>query len=120
RVAQSARLVAVYPRHLPSSGYDLPYFSVPGPEFPDIRSRVNAFGGIAGYDFNYRNFARESGEAERVLTMRVTAGFFEVLDAKPARGRMFTDAEAQRREGCVAVLSHDPSERTGSAIGSTF
>jgi putative ABC transport system permease protein len=116
----SDQLVAVYSRFLPSTGYDFPYFSLSGPEFADVRGRVDAFAGIAAYDFNSRNLTRDDGEAERVLTMRVTAGFFDVLGVRPGYGRTFTEDEAQRREGCVALLGHDASHGTASAIGSTI
>src|SRR5262249_37373115 len=49
------RLMAVYSRFLPSSGIDFPYFGLSGPEFADIRSRVDAFAGVAAYDFTNRN-----------------------------------------------------------------
>lgn len=116
----SGRLLAVYSRYLPSSGYDFPYFPLSGPEFADIRSTVNAFAGIAAYGFSSRNLTRHDGEAERVLTMRVTSGFFEVLGVRPVRGRSFTEAEAERGEACLAVLGHDASGKAASAIGSTI
>lgn len=116
----SEQLVAVYTRYLPSSGYDFPYFALSGPEFADIRSRANAFAGIAAYDFNSRNLTRNDGEAERVLTMRVTSGFFDVLGVRPVRGRTFTEEEAQRGEGCLALLSHDTTDQAARAIGSTI
>jgi putative ABC transport system permease protein len=116
----SEQLVAVYTRSLPSSGYDFRYFPLSGPEFADIRSRVDAFAGIAAYGFNGRNLTRDDGEAERVLTMRVTSGFFDVLSVRPARGRTFTEAEAQRGVGCLALLAHDASVNAASAIGSTI
>jgi hypothetical protein len=65
-----------------------------------------------------------AAEAERVLTMPVTAGFFEVLDVRPQQGRAFTAAEAQRRERCVAVISHEIAARSSqggaSPVGSTI
>src|SRR5215468_4330616 len=117
----SEQLLAVYTRFLPSSGLDFPYFSVSGPEFSDIRSRVNAFAGIAAYSCCFeRNLTRGNGEAERVLTMPVTPGFFDVLGVRPVHGRMFTEEEAQRGEGCLALLSYDASETAPSAVGSTI
>jgi putative ABC transport system permease protein len=115
----SEQLVAVYTRFLPSSGYDSPFFALSGPEFADIRSRVNAFAAVAAYDFNPRNLTRGNGEAERVLTMQVTTQFFDVLGVRPVRGRTFTEEEAQRGAGCLAVISHDASDQA-SAIGSTI
>jgi putative ABC transport system permease protein len=113
----SEQLVALYTRYLPSSGYDFPFFSLSGPEFADIRSRVHAFAAIAAYDFSQRNLTRGNGDAERVLTMPVTAQFFDVLGVKPVRGRTFTEEEAQRGQGCLAVISHIASNQAG-AIGS--
>lgn len=116
----SEQLVAVYTRFLPSSGLNFPFFGLSGPEFADIRSRVDAFAGVAAYGFFDRNLTRGNGEAERVMTMRVTSGFFDLLGVSPARGRIFTPEEAQRGEDCLALLSYDASETAPSAIGSTI
>ncbi|HXW07394.1 MAG TPA: ABC transporter permease [Vicinamibacterales bacterium] len=115
---RSDQLVALYTRYLPATGYDFPYFSLSGPELADVRARVDAFAGIAAYDFVHRNLARDDGGAERVLTMPVTSEFFEVLGVGPAVGRTFTEGEAQRGERCVAILAHGAFERAG--VGSTL
>jgi putative ABC transport system permease protein len=120
----SERMVAVYSRYLPSSGYDFPYFALSGPEFADVRSRVEAFSAIAAYDLRFRNLTLSGGEAERIVSMPATAGFFDVVGIRPQLGRPFTEAEAQRREGCVAVLAHDLWKRSfpagEKALGSTI
>jgi putative ABC transport system permease protein len=54
----SERLVAVYTRFLPSSGLDFPFFSLSPAELAEIRSRVNAFSGIAAYGFENGNLTR--------------------------------------------------------------
>lgn len=84
------------------------------------RSRVDAFAATAAYGFESRNLARGNGEAERVLTMKVTSGFFEVLSVQPAVGRTFTAEEAQPGKGCLALLSYEASDRSANAIGSTI
>ena len=120
---QSDRLVAVYSRYLPSTGYDFPYFALSAPEFTDIRSRVGTLASIAAYEFGFRNASLPAGAAERVLTMAVTAEFFDALGVRPARGRTFTADEAQRAGACVAVLAHDMAARVsgkGPAVGSTI
>jgi putative ABC transport system permease protein len=114
----SEQLVSVYTRYLPSSGYDFPYFALSGPEFADVRGRVNAFASIAAYGSGSRNLTRGNGEAERVLTMRVTSEFFDVIGVRPVRGRTFTEEEAQRGEACLAVLSYGALDDATSAIGS--
>ena len=117
----SDRLVAVYTRYLPSSGYDFPYFALSGPELSDLRTRADAFSAIAAYEFAFRNLSSPAGDAERVLTMPVTAEFFEVLGVPPRQGRVFTAAEAQRRNGCVAVLSHEAARSfPGSPVGASI
>lgn len=117
---KSGQLVAVYTRYLPSTGYDFPYFSLSGAEFVDVASRVDAFAALAAYDFRQRNLVGQDGEAEYVNTMPVTAGFFDVLGVKPVQGRMFTEDEAQGREGCVALVGEDGSGEAGTAVGSTI
>src|SRR5262249_37233898 len=116
----SEQLVSLYTRSLPSSGYIFPYFALSGPEFADVRGRVNAFAGVAAYSFSSRNLTRGTGEAERVLTMRVTSEFFDVLGVKPVRGRTFTEEEVQRGGSCLALLSHDALADAASAISSTI
>ena len=115
----SQQLVSVYTRYLPSSGYDFSYFALSGPEFADIRSRLDTLDGIAAYGFGTRTLTRESGEAERVVAMRVTAEFFDVLGVKPERGRTFTQGEA-RGDTCLAVLASDAPGRESPALGSTI
>ena len=114
------RLVAVYSRYLPSSGYDFRFFGLSGPEFADIRSRVDAFAHIAAYSSSNRNLTHGSEGAERVLTMAVTAQFSEVLGAKPVRGRTFTEEDAQEGQACVALLGRGASDAETHVVGSTI
>jgi putative ABC transport system permease protein len=117
---QSEQLVSLHTRHLPSTGYNCQYCSLSHPEFADIRGRVNAFAAIAAYRDGSANLTRGDGEAERVLTMRVTSEFFDVLGVRPVRGRTFTEEESQRGEACLAILSHDLLDDAASAVGSTI
>jgi putative ABC transport system permease protein len=116
----SGRLLAVYSRYQPATGFDFPYFPLSGPEFADLRNRVRSFSAIAAYAGATRNVTRDGATAERVVTMRVTAPFFDVLGVQPMRGRTFTEEEAQRTEGCLAVLAYDAADPTGAAVGSTI
>jgi putative ABC transport system permease protein len=113
------RLVALYSRFLPASGYDFPFMGLSGPEFTDIQRRTSAFAHVAAFAFSGRNLTRANGTTERVQTMPVTAQFFDVLGVHPARGRIFTDAEAQSG-GCLAVLADDSSTRGANVLGSTI
>ena len=116
----SEQLVAVYSRFLPPSGFDVPYSALSGPEFADIRGRVNAFAGVAAFRFTSRNLTRGNGEAERVLTMAVTPEFFDVLGVNPVRGRTFTGNEAQPGQTCVALVKPDAFGTAANALGSTI
>lgn len=51
--------------------------------------------------------------------MPATSQFSDVLGVRPARGRTFTEDEAQRREGCVAILADDMAARFGIDVGAT-
>jgi putative ABC transport system permease protein len=115
---KSEQLMALYTRFLPSSGYDFPFSALSGPEFIDIRSRVNAFAAVAAYDYSSRNLARDAGETERVHTMQVTPDFFDVLGVKPVRGRTFTEDEARQGEACLALVAGDASDISATAVGS--
>src|SRR5262245_18287484 len=109
----SEQLQAVYTRYSDAASFD-----VSGPELADIRGRVDAYSGVAGYGIFERTLLRDKGAAERVSMMEVTFGFFDVLGVGPARGRTFTEEEA-RRGACVAVLSEDASGAADS-IGTTI
>ena len=120
----SEQLVAVYTRYLPSTGYDFPYFAMSGPEFADLRSRTEAFAAIAAYDTSFQNLAVNGAEPERVLTMSVTAAFFDAVGVRPQRGRPFREDETQRTDACAAIIAHDLAARAvpdgADAVGSTI
>jgi len=116
----SKQLMAVYTRYLPPSGFDFQYAALSGPEFADVRGRVNGFAGIAAYRFSSGNLTSGNGESERVRTVRVTSEFFDVLGVKPVRGRTFTEEEAQRDGSCLALLSDGAFADAAVTIGSTI
>ena len=83
-----------------------------------IRSYVNAYSGVAGYYLVDRTLSRDKGKAERLSTMQVTSGFFDVLGIRPVRGRTFTEEEA-RSGACFAILSEETPAALES-VGSTI
>jgi predicted permease len=46
------------------------------------------------------------GEAERIQAMQVTPSFFRVLQSKPSRGQLFTEAQGELGQEKVVVLTH--------------
>jgi putative ABC transport system permease protein len=118
---RSAQLLSVYTRFLPSWGFDMPYAPVSGPELAEIRSRVDAFAGLAAHTIPFdRTLTYASGKTERVGTMLVTPGFFDVLGVRPARGRVFTQKEAQQRGTCVALVREAGQDSASTDVGSTI
>jgi predicted permease len=109
----SEQLQALYTRYP-----DAAYFDLSGPELADIRDRVEAYSGVAGYGIFDRTLSRDKGQVERVSVMEVTFGFFDVLGVGPVHGRTFTEEEA-RSGACLAVLSEDASWAADS-IGATI
>lgn len=119
----SQRVVSLYTRYLPSSGYDFPYFALSGPEFTDIQKRVNALSSVAAYEFGFRNVSLPGGDGERLLTMAVTSRFFDVVGVAPKAGRAFTADETQQAGRCLAVVAHEIAVNnfgSSSPVGSTI
>jgi putative ABC transport system permease protein len=82
--------------------------------FRDWQSQAPSLGGaIAGMAFAKGEVVRLAGESgpEPVLVAFVAPGFFAAMDARPARGRFFSDEEQHARSGPVAVLSHGVWQR---------
>ena len=116
----AAQLMALNSRFLPPSGNNVLFAALSSPEFADIRSRVDAYAHVAAYQFSNRNLTHSTGEPERALTLAVTAEFFDVVQVKPLRGRVFTQEEAQRRGTCVALVGDARTGAASSDVGSTI
>ena len=73
--------------------------------FVDGIEPVGAFSAVAAEQFSSFNLS-DAADTERVIGGRVTAGFFDVFNLPPARGRVFTKEEDQPGREQVVVLSH--------------
>lgn len=98
----SDRLVYVYNTY-PLMG--LPNAGVSIPDYLDRRAGVAAFADTAMFTYQSYNLA-DDGEPERIVGLRATPSLFTTLLTGAARGRVFTDAEAQPGADRVIVLSH--------------
>jgi putative ABC transport system permease protein len=98
------RLVSLYTRYVPTSGYDFPWFSLSGPELLDVRGQVGAFGEVAAYVFDSVNLAGDA-DAERVPAVWATANLFRLLGRAPALGRDFATGEDAPGAPCATILS---------------
>ena len=74
-------------------------------EFVDYRDRNHSFSAVAAYRFAGGDLTG-TGDAERILTAKVTAQFFSVLGTQPLRGRSFSIEEDQPGREQVAILSY--------------
>ncbi|HEV2915208.1 MAG TPA: ABC transporter permease [Pyrinomonadaceae bacterium] len=82
-----------------------PEFSVSPGNFLDWQKQNTVFeklAAIRGYSYNLV----DKGEPERLRGARISAGLFEMLGVKPARGRSFLAEEDQPGHETVAILSH--------------
>ncbi|MDI1248774.1 MAG: ABC transporter permease [Lacunisphaera sp.] len=98
----SDRLVYVYNAY-PLMG--LPNAGVSIPDYLDRRAGVAGFADTAMFTNQSYNLAGD-GEPERIVGLRATPSLFTTLQTGAARGRVFTDAEAQPGADHVIVLSH--------------
>lgn len=98
---QPTRLVALY-SCAPSQGRQRG--SLSNLDFLDYRDEATkSFEGMASYADGSADLAGE-GRPERVATGQVTAGFFELLGARPAAGSFFTrDNETVGRDKAVVL-----------------
>ena len=75
-------------------------------EIEDYRQRAHSVAGVAEYhSMEFTLFGR--GEAQRVMTGVVSAGFFDLFGVKPIAGRTFIAADDQPNAPAVLVLSYE-------------
>ena len=98
----SDRLLYVYNTY-PLMG--LPNAGVSIPDYLDRRAGVSGFADSAMFTNQSYNLAA-AGEPERIIGLRATPSLFSTLQSAAARGRVFTDADAQPGSDHVVVLSH--------------
>lgn len=93
-------------------------------DFVDLRAASRGFDGIAGFSGGSRTLAIAGQAPERVPSLEVSDGFFEVLGVRPAFGRTITSADVVRGAAPVVMLSHPAwTRRAGSdpsAVGRTL
>jgi putative ABC transport system permease protein len=73
--------------------------------FVDGIEPVAAFSAVGAEQFSSFNLS-DTGDTERVIGGRVTAGYFDVFNLPAAHGRVFTKEEDQPGREQVVVLSH--------------
>jgi putative ABC transport system permease protein len=93
------RLVRIYETFLPSG-----YGSVSTPNYIDWRSQNHVFERLEAFSFGSINLQGDA-HPERIPLSVGTSGMFDLLGAKPIRGRTFLPDEDQPGKPDVAVIS---------------
>jgi putative ABC transport system permease protein len=102
----SDRLVAVWGRFDPESGFDFPQFPLSNPEFVDYRAQSRAFEDMAAFSTRAITVGGAGAESQRIPGAAVTANLFSVLRVQPAIGRPFTAEEDKPMGRAVALIGH--------------
>src|SRR4051812_39728749 len=95
------RLVVIRETQLPK----FPEFSVAPPNFLDWQKQAKSYEHLAAYTGAPLNLTGES-EPQRLLGVKATAHYFEVMGVKPVLGRMLLPEEDAEGKNHVVVLSH--------------
>jgi predicted permease len=103
-VPQSDRLVRVFTSN-PSSQGEIERGSSSYPDFEDLRHNTKTLSGVALCEG--RGAMLDDGVQNKlVLASLISDNFFDVLQPKPALGRMFTENELRNANTPVVVLSY--------------
>ena len=98
------RLVTVS-TYIPQLASRFPLLPVAAPDFLEYQRSNTVFEALSALQPRSFNLTG-GGEPERLYGARVSGGFFQMLGARPERGRLFTpDEDADGRNG-VVILSH--------------
>jgi putative ABC transport system permease protein len=102
----SERLVAVWSRFLPESGFDFPQFPLSPPEYFDYRAAADAVPELAAYRGYRATLAAGDGRPLSVRGAASTANLFAILRARPLLGRTFAPHEDVPDGASVVLLGH--------------
>ena len=80
------------------------------PEFADYRERLSSLHAIAAYQDTPLALG-SGGEPERISGLITSAGYFDVLQFRPAAGRFFLPEDDRPGAAAVAILSHNLWQR---------
>ncbi|MBA2303767.1 MAG: ABC transporter permease, partial [Acidobacteria bacterium] len=103
---ESERLVRVWGRFDPESGFDFPEFSLSAPEYLDYQQHTTGLEAVAAFSPNSVTVGGPGADPERVHGAAVSANLFAVLRVSPAIGRTFSQDEMKPGGAPVTVLSH--------------
>jgi len=115
-IPHAANLVALRARY--NAMPDLQNISISAPDFGDAADGKDVFSASALMSAVSFNFSRDNANPELLNGAQVSSGYFDVFEARPAIGRVFSTEEDQPGAAKTAVLSHDAwKKRFGSDPG---
>lgn len=104
---QPDRLVAVWARFLPPSGYDIPKATLGAGEVVGLERDARTFASMGAFMQGQAVALTGAGmDAQQVGVWQATASLLSVLGVTPALGRWFTEHEDAPDAPAVAVISH--------------
>jgi len=103
--AESDRLVAIWGRFDPESGFNFPEFPLSSPEFVDYRAEARSLDDVAAWTGLSVTVSGPGAEPERVTGAGVSGNLFSVLRVSPSLGRTFTREEDSPKGPEAAILS---------------
>jgi putative ABC transport system permease protein len=101
------RLVQVWTRYLPPSGFDIAQFPISGPEILDYRDQNRSFASLGYYSTGSRDLTGEGAEPQRIRTVFVSHRVLPTLGVEPMLGRWIRPEEDLPGAGNVVLLTHD-------------
>jgi predicted permease len=104
-IPHAANLVALRARYAGLA--DLANIPISPPDFGDAADGKNTFAAAAVANVSSFNFSRENANPELLNGAEVSSPYFDVFEARPSLGRVFTPEEDKPGAGLVVVLSHD-------------
>ncbi|HET9372725.1 MAG TPA: ABC transporter permease, partial [Vicinamibacterales bacterium] len=103
---EADRLVGVWGRFLPESGFDFPQFSLSNPEYFDYRIENRTMADVGAWTSGTGTIGGPGENPERIDAAVATPSFFSVLRAKPLLGRLINETDPPPGPSSVVLLSH--------------
>jgi len=104
---ESDRLTTLWTRYLPPSGFDIPQFSISGPEILDYQETTRTLESLGIYYYATSRTLTGDGEtAERVRVGQFSVTVLPTLGVPAELGRWFAPEEDVPDGPAVAILSH--------------
>jgi putative ABC transport system permease protein len=100
------RLVGVWGRFIPESGFDFPQFPLSNPEYFDYRMENRTMADVGAWIRSTGTLGGPGENPERVDAAIATPSMFSVLAARPLIGRVINDTDPPPGPSSVVVLSH--------------